>query len=95
MGGRFGPDYPAGLKRNLHGESGWVSGGFFVLNSNVFNYIKDNDTIWEKESMENLAKDGELVAYKYTGFWKSMDSLRDKRELENIWDSGKVPWKVW
>ena len=73
---------------------GWINGGFFVLESDIFNYIKGDETYWEREPLENLAKDGELIAYKHTGFWKPMDTLRDRRELEKIWNSGKALWNL-
>ncbi|HCJ66769.1 MAG TPA: glucose-1-phosphate cytidylyltransferase [Elusimicrobia bacterium] len=78
------------------GEGSWISVGFFVLEPAVLNYIKEGDaTIWEKSSLSNIAKDGQLSAYKHTGFWKPMDTLRDKIELERLWEEGKAPWKVW
>ncbi len=77
------------------GEGAWVNGGFFVLEPEVLKYIKDDDTIWERKSLEALAAEGELMAYKHRGFWKPMDTLRDKRELETLWESKKAPWKVW
>jgi glucose-1-phosphate cytidylyltransferase len=77
------------------GDNVRINGGFFVLNRKVFNYIKDNNTIWEKEPLENLAKDKQLEAYKFNGFWYPMDTLRDKIYLENLWSSNKAPWKVW
>ncbi len=78
------------------GDNAWINGGFFVLEPDVFNYIKNGDNeIWEKAPLEELAKDGQLVAYKHSGFWKCMDTLRDKIELENLWKTGRAPWKVW
>ena len=78
------------------GEGGWINGGFFVLEPEVFSFIEDHDSIiWEKEPLENLAKQGELSAYKHTGFWDCVDTLRDKNNLERIWQSGRAPWKVW
>jgi len=75
---------------------GWISGGFFVLEPEVFNLIDNDDTvIWEKGPLERLSKQGELCAYKHTGFWDCMDTLRDKINFERIWQSGKAPWKVW
>ena len=74
---------------------GWINGAFFVLEPKVFDYIAGDDTQWEKEPMENLAKDGQLMAYKHTSFWQCMDTLREKHILENYWQSGKAPWKVW
>ena len=77
------------------GDGAWVNGGFFVLEPGIFNYIKNDSTVWEREPLENIAKDNGLVAYKHTGFWKPMDTLRDKRELEKLWQSGEAPWRVW
>lgn len=77
------------------GDNAWINGGFFVLEPEVIKYIKDDETIWEREPLENLAKEGQLMAYKHRGFWKPMDTLRDKRELNALWESKKAPWKVW
>lgn len=75
---------------------GWINGGFFVLNKKAFDYIKGGDQIsWERDPLEALAKDGELMAYKHHGFWQMMDTLRDKQFLEELWSSGRAPWKVW
>lgn len=76
------------------GDKSWINAGFFVLEPEIFKYIQGNDILWEKEPMENLAKQGKLAAYKHTTFWKCMDTLRDKIELEKLWDTGKAPWKV-
>ncbi|MFN4087187.1 MAG: glucose-1-phosphate cytidylyltransferase [Spirosomataceae bacterium] len=77
------------------GDGAWINGGFLVCQPEVFNYIKGDDTIFEKDPMEKLAADGQMVAFKHTGYWKPMDTLRDKQELESEWNSGKAPWKVW
>ena len=77
------------------GDGSWVSGGFFVLEPGIFKYIEGDASIWEKEPLERITKDNELIAYKHYGFWKSMDTLRDKLELENLWQSGNAPWKIW
>lgn len=78
------------------GDGAWVNGGFFVLESKIFGYIKDGDnTIWERTPLENLSDDGQLVAYKHFGFWKPMDTLRDKNELEEAWQTGNAKWKTW
>jgi len=78
------------------GEGSWVNAGFFVLEPGIFEYIKQGDTtIWERFPLENLARDGQLHAYKHTGFWKCMDTLRDKIELEKLWEGGNAPWKIW
>ena len=76
-------------------KEGWINGAFFVLEPEVFDYIDGDETQWEKEPMERLAKDGQLVAYQHTSFWQCMDSLRDLRVLERLWESGKAPWAVW
>ena len=76
-------------------KEGWINGAFFVLEPGVFDYIDGDQTQWEKKPMEQLAKDGQLMAYKHTGFWQCMDTLRDKHLLNDLWDSGKAPWKIW
>lgn len=78
------------------GEGGWINGGFFVLEPEIFSFIENDDTVvWEREPLENLARQGKLCAYKHTGFWSCMDTLRDKINFERIWQSGTAPWKVW
>jgi len=78
------------------GDGAWINGGFFVCEPDIFDYIRQGDsTIWEREPLEQLAFDNKLVAYKHRGFWKPMDMLRDKIQLEDLWNSGKAPWKVW
>jgi glucose-1-phosphate cytidylyltransferase len=77
------------------GDSGWVNGGFFVFEPEVFDYIKDDKIILEREPLEKLAESGNLGAYKHSGFWQPMDTLRDKNHLEDLWNSGKAPWKTW
>lgn len=79
-------------KPNLH-ESPWVNGGFFVLEPEVLDYIHDDSTLWEREPLENLAKAGELTAYRHSGFWQSMDTVRDRNLLEDLWQRGEAPWK--
>ena len=74
------------------GDGCWVNGGFFVLEPEIFKYIDGDSTIWEKESLENLTKLSQLMAFKHTGFWHPMDTLRDKEYLEDIWHTGKAPW---
>lgn len=74
---------------------GWINGAFFVLEPEVFNYIEGDETQWEKEPLEQLAKDGQLMAYKHDGFWQCMDTIRDKKRLENLWESGNAPWNIW
>ncbi|MCL4803589.1 MAG: glucose-1-phosphate cytidylyltransferase [Anaerolineae bacterium] len=74
---------------------GWINGAFFVAEPQVFDYIDGDDTQFEKEPLERLAADGELMAYKHDGFWQCMDTLRDKYVLEKLWSSGEAPWKTW
>jgi len=79
----------------MSGDGGWVSGGFFVLQPEVFNYIEDDQTIFERTPLERLAEDGELFAYKHSGFWHPMDTVHDRTTLEQLWAAGKAPWKMW
>ncbi len=76
-------------------SEGWINGAFFVLEPQVINYIHDEMTQFEREPLENLARDGELMAYTHTSFWQCMDTLRDKALLEKLWQTGKAPWKIW
>ncbi len=78
-----------------HGDGSWINGGFFVLESQALKYIEDDRTVWEREPLEQLALDGELSAFTHRGFWQPMDTLRDKMKLEELWDSGRAPWKTW
>lgn len=75
-------------------DEGWINGGFFVFESSVFDYLKDKNTILEREPLERLAADGELMAYRHNGFWQPMDTLREKMLLEDLWERGKAPWKI-
>lgn len=77
------------------GDGAWINGGFFVMEPEVLNYISGDTTVLEKEPLEGLARDGQLVAYKHSGFWHSMDTLRDRNQLEDLWNSGVAPWKLW
>lgn len=76
-------------------DGGWINGGFMVAEPEVFNYIKDDGTVFEKEPLESLAKEGKLMAYKHNGFWQCMDTPRDKGLLEKLWSENNAPWKVW
>ena len=78
-----------------HIEGEWVNGGFFVLNPQVFDYIKNDSTVWEKEPMEKLTKDNQLSAYKHRGFYQPMDTISDKNHLEKLWQNNQASWKVW
>jgi glucose-1-phosphate cytidylyltransferase len=77
------------------GDGAWVNSGFFVLEPGVMDYIAGDSTVWEREPLERLAREGQLSAYRHTGFWQPMDSLRDKHVLEDLWNREKPPWKVW
>jgi glucose-1-phosphate cytidylyltransferase len=77
------------------GDGQWVNGGFFVLSKKIFNYIRGDDSVWEKEPLENLAKDLNLKSFKHNDFWQPMDTLRDRELLESLWNSKKAPWKIW
>jgi glucose-1-phosphate cytidylyltransferase len=74
---------------------GWINGAFFVLEPDVFDYIAGDQIQWEREPMERLAKEGQLMAYRHEGFWQCMDTLRDKVLLEELWQQGSPPWKTW
>ena len=98
--GRFGVvemdgDRVTEFQEKPHGESGWINAGFFVLSPKVIDYIDGDDAIWEREPMERLAAAGQMCAWRHHDFWRPMDALRDKVVLEQIWSSGKAPWKVW
>jgi glucose-1-phosphate cytidylyltransferase len=77
------------------GESGWINGGFFVCEQGIFEYIKGDEVFWEKEPLENIVKNGDLAAFKHRGFWKPMDTLKDKQDLNKVWDNGTAEWKLW
>lgn len=74
---------------------GWINGGFFVLNGKAIDYISNDDTSWEKEPLEDLTKEGQMMGYRHYGFWSCMDTLKEKNFLDELWNSGKAPWKVW
>ena len=83
------------FKEKPVGDGAWINGGFFVLEPEVIDYISDDSTVWEREPMEKLASSGMLAAFRHTGFWHPMDTLRDKKVLEDLWCSETAPWKVW
>lgn len=83
------------FREKPNGDGAWVNGGFFVLEPGVLDYIESEQTVWEKEPMERLAREGQLSAYRHSGFWQPMDTLRDRMYLEDLWASDKAPWKVW
>lgn len=74
---------------------GWINGGYFVLNSRVLDYIDGDESVWEREPVERIARDGQLMGYRHHGFWSCMDTLKEKRMLEELWGSGDAPWAVW
>jgi glucose-1-phosphate cytidylyltransferase len=76
-------------------SEGWINGGFFVLNAQAIDYIDGDDTVWEREAIERLAHDDQLMGYRHYGFWSCMDTLKEKNMLEDLWGSGKAPWKLW
>lgn len=82
------------LEKPQTGE-GWINGGFFILEPEVFDYIEGDQTIWERDPLERLARDGQLHAFRHEGFFQPMDTLREKKLLETLWESGNAPWKVW
>ncbi len=89
-------DYVSEFHEKHTSESSWINGGFFVFEPEVFDYLQDGDmTILERAPLETLSKEGKLTAFKHNGFWFPMDTLRDKRYLENLWNTKKAPWKVW
>jgi len=77
------------------GDGNWINGGYFVLEPSVFDYLGDDSTVWEKEPIENLAKNNQLSAYRHSGFWQPLDTLREKNKLEELWSNGNPPWKIW
>lgn len=98
--GRFGAlDMTGNLitsfQEKPQGDGSWINGGYFVLSPRVLDLIQGDDTMWERGPMEQLARDQQLSAYRHSGFWQCMDTLRDKTLLESLWQSGEAPWKIW
>ncbi|MFJ3157097.1 glucose-1-phosphate cytidylyltransferase [Pseudomonas protegens] len=98
--GRFGAlnindHHVESFREKPHGDDSWINGGYFVLKPEVIDLIKADDTIWEREPLEALARDRELLAYEHSGFWQPMDTLREKQQLEDLWERKVAPWKVW
>ncbi|MHB1709466.1 MAG: glucose-1-phosphate cytidylyltransferase [Thermoplasmataceae archaeon] len=77
------------------GDNFWINGGFFVLDPGIFDFIEGDETVWEKEPLETLSRKNELAAFKHNGFWQPMDTLRDRNLLNDLWKSGKAPWRLW
>ena len=88
-------DYVTEFHEKHSGESSWVNGGFFVFEPEIFDYLQDDSTILERTPLETLAKENKLTAFKHNGFWYAMDTLRERKHLENLWESQKAPWKIW
>lgn len=84
-----------GFQEKPKGDGAWINAGFFVMESKVFDYIDNDNIVLEREPLENIAKDGQLVAYKHSGFWQPLDTIRDKNQLEELWKTDNAPWKVW
>jgi glucose-1-phosphate cytidylyltransferase len=84
-----------GFAEKPQGKDGWINGGFFVLDPAVISLIDGDATSWEEAPMRRLAADGQLVAFEHSGFWQAMDTLREKNLLEELWQSGRAPWKLW
>jgi glucose-1-phosphate cytidylyltransferase len=98
--GRFGAatlkgDNVAGFTEKPHGDGGWINGGFFVLSPKALDRIAGDATLWEREPLEGLAAAGELRAFRHEGFWRPMDTMREKEQLEELWARGQAPWKTW
>ena len=98
--GRFGTLDISGNKINNFkekpaGDGNWINGGFFVLEPEIFDYIDNDSTIWERQPLEKLANDDQLAAFRHSDFWQPLDTLRDRNHLENLWNSDKAPWKIW
>jgi glucose-1-phosphate cytidylyltransferase len=99
--GRFGAlnlaggDRVASFQEKPRGDGAWINGGFFVLDPRVIDFIEGDATIWERDPMERLAAEGQMMAFRHEGFWQPMDTLRDKQKLEELWESGQAPWKIW
>jgi len=98
--GRFGnlairDDTVESFAEKPEGDGQFINGGFFVLDPSVLDYVNGDHTVWEREPMERLAAEGELLAYRHTGFWQCMDTLRDKRLLTEMWEKGNAPWRTW
>jgi glucose-1-phosphate cytidylyltransferase len=84
-----------GFREKPRGDGAWINGGFFILSPEVGRYIDGDDTVWEQQPMRGLADDGQLAAYSYEGFWMAMDTLRERNVMDDLWASGRAPWKTW
>ena len=98
--GRFGAldvegDRVREFEEKPRGDGGWTNGGFFVLSPGVERYLEGDETVWEQEPMQALAREGQLASYRHDGYWQAMDTLRDRNHLEALWQAGKAPWRTW
>lgn len=91
----FNGDEIVEFKEKPQTQEGWINGGFFVFEPEIFDYLEGDETILEAGPLEQLARDGELMAYRHGGFWQCMDTVRDRNRLQSLWESGEAPWKVW
>jgi glucose-1-phosphate cytidylyltransferase len=92
---RLQQDQVVAFEEKPEQDSGWINGGFFVLSPEIDSYIDGDETSWEREPLERLARAGKLAAFRHSGFWQPMDTMRDRRHLEELWATGAAPWKVW
>ena len=100
--GRYGtlelnddPTLVTSFEEKQRGDGSWMNGGFFVLSPAVGRYVGGDETLWEQEPVRDLSRDGELACFRHRGFWQPMDTLRDRNELQRLWDSGQAPWRIW
>jgi len=91
----FNGDHVSKFMEKPKGDGGWINGGFFILEPEVFKYLNGDQDVWEQEPLRHLADEGELAAYRHTGFWAAMDTLRDRNYLEELWATKSAPWKIW
>lgn len=90
-----GEDNVSGFREKSNEDGAFVNGGFFVLEPEVIDYIAGDETVWEREPLDRLAREGKLAAYRHRGFWQNLDTLRDRKVLESLWREGGAPWKIW
>jgi glucose-1-phosphate cytidylyltransferase len=91
----FRGDQVADFYEKPEASEGWINGGYFVLNAGAIDYVEGDATVWERDAVEALVRDGQLMGYRHTGFWSCMDTVREKNMLEELWNSGRAPWKIW
>jgi glucose-1-phosphate cytidylyltransferase len=91
----FDKDQVTDFYEKPEASEGWINGGFFVLHPRVIDYVEDDSTVWERDPIERLARDGQLMGFRHAGFWSCMDTLKEKNFLEELWNSGKAPWQIW